>query len=202
MNTDLAFVGDVHGNLSALRGLCAALAAHGQPHMVFLGDYINKGPESAEVMHELLAHSKADWATLLAGNHETALLDAFETNDLAPFLKMGGAMTIRSYVDRDVGADVLGDFRAAFPREHLKALRRMSHSYETDDVIAQHTPPAAPTHKFRISAHVPVGKLPRVGRRSAQLDTGCCAESGRLTALLWPSLEIIQVDARGAPVTG
>lgn len=194
-------MGDVHGNLSALRGLCDALAACGRPHMVFLGDYINKGPESAEVMNELLAHSRADRATLLAGNHETALLGALETDDLAAFLKMGGAMTIRSYVGRKVGADVLRDFRARFPREHLNALRRMPQTYETDDLIAQHVPPAAPTHKFRISAHIPVGKLPQVGRHSAQLDTGCGSESGRLTALLWPGLDLIQVDARGAIVT-
>jgi serine/threonine protein phosphatase 1 len=198
----VAFVGDVHGNLSALRGLCDALAARGRPpHMVFLGDYINKGPESALVMHELLAYSRAGRATLLAGNHETALLDALETESLTAFLKIGGAMTIRSYVGGKVGADVLSDFGARFPREHLNALRRMPQTYETDDLIAQHEPPAASTHKFRISAHVPVGKTPRVGRESAQLDTGCGTESGRLTALLWPGLDLIQVDARGAIVT-
>jgi serine/threonine protein phosphatase 1 len=169
--------------------------------MVFLGDYINKGPESARVMHELLAYSRADRATLLAGNHETALLDALETENLAAFLKIGGAMTIRSYVGGKVGADVLSDFRARFPREHLNAFRRMPQTYETDDLIAQHEPPAASTHKFRISAHVPVGNVPRVGRNSAQLNTGCGTESGRLTALLWPSLDLIQVDARGAIVT-
>jgi len=197
----VAFVGDVHGNLSALQGLCDALAARGRPHMVFLGDYINKGPASAEVMHELLAYSRAGRATLLAGNHETALLDALETENLAAFLKVGGAMTIRSYVGGKVGADVLSDFRARFPREHLNALQHMPQAYETDDLIAQHELPAASTHKFRISAHVPVGKVPRVGRNSAQLDTGCGTESGRLTALQWPSLDLIQVDARGAIVT-
>jgi len=169
--------------------------------MVFLGDYINKGPESAQVMHELLAYSRAGRATLLAGNHETALLDALETENLAAFLKIGGAMTIRSYVGGKVGADVLSDFRARFPREHLDALRGMPQTYETDDLIAKHVPPAASTHKFRMSAHVLVGKLPRVGHNSAQLDTGCGTESGRLTALLWPSLDFIQVDARGAIVT-
>jgi serine/threonine protein phosphatase 1 len=196
----VAFVGDVHGNLTALRGICEALTARGRPHMVFLGDYINKGPESAEVMYELLAYSSTGRATLLAGNHETALLDALDTEDLAAFLKIGGAMTIRSYVRGKVGADVLSEFALRFPREHLDALRRMPQTYETDDLIAQHEPPAASTHKFRISAHVPVGKTPWVGPMSAQLDTGCGTESGRLTALLWPSLDFVQVDARGAIV--
>jgi serine/threonine protein phosphatase 1 len=201
VRADIAFVGDVHGNLSALRGLCDALAARGGPHAVFLGDYINKGAQSAEVMQELLAYSRAGRATLLTGNHEAALLDALDTGDLAVFLKMGGAMTIQSYVGAKVGPDVLRDFRARFPSGHLDAIRRMPETYELDDLIAQHMPPAASTPKFRISAHVPVGKRPRIGRYSAQLDTGCGAESGRLTALLWPSLDYVQVDARGAIVT-
>lgn len=202
MSTEIAFVGDVHGNLSALRGLWEILAARGVPHAVFLGDYVNKGAQSAEVMQELLAHSRTGRATLLRGNHESALLDALDTGDLTAFLKIGGAMTIRSYVGAKVGPDVLSDFRASFPRKHLAEIRRMPETYESDELIAQHSPPAAPTPKFRISAHVPVGMLPQVGRRSAQLDTGCGGEPGRLTALLWPGLDYVQVDARGAIVTG
>lgn len=197
MSTEIAFVGDVHGNLSALRGLCDVLATRGAAHVVFLGDYINKGRQSAEVMQELISYSRAGWATLLRGNHESALLDALDTGDLATFLKMGGAMTIRSYVGAKVGPDVLRDFRAKFPSEHLDAIRRMPQTYESDDLIAQHIPFAESTPKFRISSHVPIGELPRIGRDSVQLDTGCGAGSGRLTALLWPSLDYIQVDAWG-----
>lgn len=201
MSAEIAFVGDVHGNLSALRGLCDVLAASGGPHAVFLGDYINKGAQSAEVMQELLSYSRGGGATLLRGNHEAALLVALDTGDLRAFLKMGGAMTIRSYVGAKVGPDVLSDFRARLPSEHLDAIRRMPETYESDDFIARHSLPAPSTPRFRIGAHVPVGKLPRIGRHSAQLDTGCGAESGRLTALLWPSLDYIQVDALGTIVT-
>lgn len=168
--------------------------------MVFLGDYINKGPQSAEVMEELVAISGSGRATLLAGNHEEALLEAFDSQDLMTFLKMGGAMTIRSYVGAKVGPDVLGDFRASFPPEHLDALRLMPQTWESDEVIARHVPPEAFTQKFRISAHAPVGSVPKIGHDSAQLDTGCGTEAGRLTALLWPRLDYIQVDARGEVV--
>lgn len=198
MSSETAFIGDVHGNLVALRALWDALVARGGPHVVLLGDYINKGPRSADVLNELVAHSRTGRATLLAGNHEQALVDALDTNDLGAFLKMGGAMTIRSYVGGNVGPDVLRDFRDKIPSEHLDALRSMAKTYETSDLIAQHISPPWSTSKFRISAHVPVGRFPRIGRHSAQLDTGCGADSGRLTALLWPSLDYIQVDARGA----
>lgn len=201
MSTQLAFVGDVHGNVSALQGLWDVLVRRDVPHVVFLGDYINKGSQSAEVLQELVAHWKAGRATLLAGNHETALLDAVDHADLTTFLKMGGAMTIRSYVCARVGPDVLNDFKAKFPPQHLEALQSMPLTYESDDLIAQHIPAPAPTPKLRISAHVPVGDLPLIGHHSAQLDTGCGADSGRLTALLWPTLDYIQVDTHGMVVT-
>ena len=201
MSTELAFVGDVHGNLTALQGLWDALVRRDVQHVIFLGDYINKGARSADVLQELISHAEAGRATLLAGNHETALLDALDREDLSAFLKMGGAMTIRSYVGGRVGPDVLGEFTAKLPREHLKAIRLMPPTYETGDLVAQHASPRSSTRKFRISAHAPVGDLPRIGRRSAQLDTGCGTESGRLTALLWPTLEYVQVDLHGV-VTG
>ncbi|SDB93289.1 serine/threonine protein phosphatase 1 [Raineyella antarctica] len=200
MSTEIAFVGDVHGNLYALLGLCDVLAELGDPHTVFLGDYVNKGAHTAEVMQELLTRWQTGGVTLLRGNHEDALVDALDTGDLRSFLKMGGAMTIRSYVGGEVGPDVLKDFQAKFPREHLDALRRMPETFETDVLIAQHSPASTATSKFRISGHVPVSTLPRIGQDSAQLDTGCGAEDGRLTALLWPSLDFVQVDAHGAIV--
>ena len=165
--------------------------------MVFLGDYINKGPQSAEVMEALLAHRRAGRATLLRGNHEAALLNALDTRDLTSFLKMGGAMTIRSYVGASVGPNVFEEFRACIPDEHVEVIRDMLETYQSDDVVAQHTAPDALTHKFRVSAHVPVGLVPLIGRRAAQLDTGCGSQDGRLTALLWPGLDYVQVDSNG-----
>lgn len=202
MSTELAFVGDIHGNLPALQGLWDALVRRYIPHVIFLGDYINKGARSADVLHKLLSHAEAGRATLLAGNHETALLDALDREDLSAFLKMGGAMTIRSYVGGRVGPDVLGEFTTKLPREHLDAIRRMAQTYETDALVAQHVSPSSLTQKYRITAHVPVGDLPRVGRRSAQLDTGCGTDSGRLTAFLWPTRDYVQVDPHGRVVTG
>lgn len=202
MNDRLAFVGDVHGNLDALQGILAALAERGHIHAIFLGDYLNKGPRPADVLGVLLARQQTGDITLLAGNHETALLAALDTGDLAPFLKMGGATTIRSYLRRRVRPDVLGDFRAHLPAEHVDALRAMPMVWESEELVAQHAPPEITTSKFRISAHVPVGMLPRITANSAQLDTGSGSqdETGRLTALLWPSRDFVQVNASGEQV--
>jgi len=202
VNEQLAFVGDVHGNLDALLGILAAIAERGHPHTIFLGDYLNKGPRPAEVLGVLLDRQQAGEVTLLAGNHERALLAALDTGDLAPFLKMGGATTIRSYLRRPARPDVLRDFRAHLPPAHVDALRAMPTVWESEELVAQHAPPDGTTLKFRISAHVPVGILPRITANSAQLDTGSGSqnENGRLTALLWPSRDFVQVSASGVQV--
>ncbi|GAA4217682.1 metallophosphoesterase [Actinocatenispora rupis] len=198
MKTKTAFVGDVHGNLTALNAMLRILAAQDLAHVVFLGDYINKGKESREVLQELISVARSGTVTLLRGNHETALLDALDTGNLGPFLKMGGAVTIRSYVGgRNVRADVLSDFRENLPREHVDAIRNMPETYETEDLIAKHVPPPVSGSKFRISAHLPIGELPVVREGSAQLDTGCDGTGGRLTALLWPTLDFVQVESSG-----
>lgn len=178
-----------------------ALVQRNVPHVIFLGDYINKGAQSAEVMHDLISHVESGRATLLAGNHEAVLLNALEKQDLSGFLKIGGAVTIRSYVGGRVGPNVLRDFLVSIPPGHLEALRRMPSTYETPDLVAQHVAPKLATSGFSISAHVPVGPLPRIRQRSAEVDTGCGTSSGRLTALLWPALDYIQVDSHGARVS-
>ena len=200
MTTETAFVGDIHGNLKALHGLWGAIDDLRVRHTVFLGDYINKGAYSAAVLTELTARTTSGQATLLAGNHEHALLHALDSGNLAAFLKIGGAATIRSYVKGPVGLDVLADFRACLPLPHLEALRRMPETYETDEVVASHAPKSRPDGRYGISAHSEVGPLPRVGKHSAMIDTGCTEKSGRLTALLWPSRQFVQVDHNGVVV--
>lgn len=200
MNPEIAFVGDVHGNLEALQGIVNRLR-HEVGHVVFLGDYLNKGEHSAHVMRELIRLSDSGFATLLRGNHETAMLAALDSADLVAFLKMGGAMTIRSYAHGIVGPDVMAEFRESLPAEHIEAIRKMPEIYETDELVATHSPLDDSEKRFRISAHVPMGELPRIGKRAAQLDTGCGASgTGRLTALYWPTLGFIQVDSSGTPI--
>lgn len=203
MTDRIAFIGDVHGNLEALQGIIAALEVRNNPHLVFLGDYINKGRDSSRVLELLLAKRESGQATLLAGNHETELIKALETGNLTAFIKMGGATTIRSYLERPVRSDVLEDFRGHFPASHLKGLRSMPQKWESDSVVAQHEPGGDVGGRFSVSAHTPIGAIPRISAESAQIDTGCGAvdDRGRLTALLWPSREYLQVDTKGREVS-
>lgn len=197
MSASIAFVGDVHGNLDALQGMSSQPELSDASQVVYMGDYLNKGPDSAAVVEQLIEYSASGRVLLLRGNHESALLDALDTRSLTAFLKMGGAATIRSYVRRPVGADVLKDFEEHLPEAHIDFLRSMGDSFETDDLIARHIPGEADGQRFAVSAHVNVGPFPRIGSESAQIDTGCGTRDGRLTAFFWPSRGFVQVDNTG-----
>lgn len=83
-DTALFAIGDVHGQADALKGLCAGIAdidtGNRKRHVVFLGDAIDRGPASVEVLDILvnqLGHlTQADEVTLLPGNHELLLAGA------------------------------------------------------------------------------------------------------------------------------
>lgn len=201
MNSVIAFVGDLHGNLRALHRARKLLLDSPISHTVFLGDYINKGPDSAQVLETLIDMHAQGATSLLLGNHERALLTALQTGELAPFLLIGGARTIRSYVS-PVGPDVLSDLRASMPQTHIEALRRMPGSFATDQLVASHEPAVDRDGRYLISAHMPVGLLPHIDSQWAQLDTGCGEGGGRLTLFFWPSRRFTQIDEYGELVGG
>ncbi|NOP94519.1 metallophosphoesterase [Mycolicibacterium fortuitum] len=197
----IAFVGDIHGNSDALRGLMTVLGGAGIDQTVFLGDYLNKGPDSAGVIEFLIEESKRLPMVLLKGNHEKVLLEALDSGDLAHFLKIGGARTIQSYLGRPVGPDVLYELQSRIPETHVEFIRRMPDRFEYADVVASHVPLSGIEGRYRVSAHISVGTAPLIDRWSARIDTGCGSfADGRLTAFVWPSLTYLQVDTSGTPI--
>ncbi|WP_396653717.1 metallophosphoesterase [Microbacterium sp. ARD31] len=196
----LAFVGDIHGSIDALEGILDVLASHNLRRIVFLGDYINKGPDSRAVLERLLELDPS-CVSVLRGNHEDGMLKALQDHDLSSFLKMGGAATVRSYIAGDADADVAAQFLAAVPEVHLNFLRSMPLEFRSRGIVARHHPLRTLDLNYRVSAHRPVGSRPRVGPRSAHIDTGCGDDEGRLTAFLWPSRRFEQVDMSGNRVS-
>ena len=85
-------IGDIHGRADLLRALVPAIwrdrgerdGKHAR--IIFLGDYIDRGPASDEVLDILLdlqGRAGVDW-TFLRGNHEQALLDFIEDPEAGP----------------------------------------------------------------------------------------------------------------------
>jgi serine/threonine protein phosphatase 1 len=100
-------VGDVHGMAGLLDRLLTLIArdadARAMPAtIVFLGDLVNRGDATRQVLDRLLAgpeRAEDEWI-VLRGNHEQAMLDALDGDDEAVFtrwLRMGGAATLASY---------------------------------------------------------------------------------------------------------
>ncbi|MBY0432260.1 MAG: serine/threonine protein phosphatase [Rhodospirillales bacterium] len=100
-------VGDIHGEARLLASMLRHIEADAQPaldaglkcRLVFLGDYIDRGPDSRGVIELLLAMPPSGFSlTCLMGNHEAALL-AFLKDPAAgpPWLSFGGVETLLSY---------------------------------------------------------------------------------------------------------
>ncbi len=85
-------VGDLHGEVSLLRRLLALLPLRAQDTLVFLGDYVDSGEDSAATLATLLALGEQRLCIFLRGNHEDAWLDRWTgTEFLASPPEIGGA---------------------------------------------------------------------------------------------------------------
>lgn len=130
-------VGDIHGRLDLLDDLLDQIgqddAARGaaQTRLIFLGDLIDRGPQSAQVVERLaaLAGSNRDIAFLL-GNHEEVFLKVLDGDEKALrfFLRIGGRETILSYgvspaeYDAADFSDLLTMVQSRVPRHHVEFL--------------------------------------------------------------------------------
>jgi serine/threonine protein phosphatase 1 len=120
-------VGDIHGCLAELNALLAGLAPRQGDGFVFLGDYVDRGPDAAGVIARLIqlrAHFGAA-SIFLRGNHEDMLLAYLGRGGRhgEVFLDNGGEATARSYgVHGPVRPERLC---SAVPRAHLEFLESL-----------------------------------------------------------------------------
>ncbi len=149
-------VGDVHGHNPTLLALLDLIRADmaAQPHdqrplLIFLGDYVDRGPDSAGVLQTLLALEAEGVFEVhaLKGNHEEALLDFLADPAFgATWSDYGGNTTLASYgvqppVSRtDVEAWIAARdaFARALPSDHLALLHRLELMVELGDFAFVH----------------------------------------------------------------
>jgi len=135
-------IGDVHGRRDLLAALLCAIEAdigNRNAHIVFLGDIIDRGPESRQCL-ELVIKTLQDHpgSRLILGNHEEfllAFLDAGEDREAAAqrWLPNGGTETLHSYGFADTGDidSIARQLASNFPH-HIAALRNANWMVETD----------------------------------------------------------------------
>jgi serine/threonine protein phosphatase 1 len=93
-------IGDVHGHFEGLMTLLDAIAPGAEDQVCFLGDLIDRGPQSAQVVNFVQQNSYS----CILGNHEQLMLEAFpngyaDTSALQAWLYSGGNKTVASYGD-------------------------------------------------------------------------------------------------------
>lgn len=149
-------VGDIHGCYDLMKALLvqiagdyAACADGRRPILIFCGDYVDRGPQSAKVLEALAwLHRRSDVELhLLKGNHEAALL-AFLDNpeEAVAWLGFGGAETLISYgvipPTPEEGEEGLARARdellERMPAAHLRLLQRLELMVQVGDYAFVH----------------------------------------------------------------
>jgi serine/threonine protein phosphatase 1 len=144
--------GDIHGCSDLLKELFTvvdtdmARSPVNRPIEVFLGDYIDRGPNSAETLDLLIERSRYHETVFLKGNHEAYFLDLL--GDPAKFenwRQFGGLQTLMSYgiqptLNPDIAqqTDLITALIETLPDEHLKFLQSLELSFLCGDFFFVH----------------------------------------------------------------
>lgn len=146
-------IGDVHGRLDLLKALLLQIeadtlrrgAATGV-HIVFLGDLIDRGPESAQVIDFLISYRPVGRTLhFIAGNHEECFLDMLNgsTTSESGWFQFGGYETLQSYgvPERAIiarGAVLQQEMAERVPQAHIEFLSKMVDQVRIGDYLFVH----------------------------------------------------------------
>jgi serine/threonine protein phosphatase 1 len=122
-------IGDIHGCADELGTMLRTIAPGRGDTVVFVGDYIDRGPSASDVIELLLDAEDGDAELVfLKGNHEDMMLSflGMPGHYGESFLFNGGAQTLESY---RIGEADLNDVSSRIPRMHVDFLKRLATSY-------------------------------------------------------------------------
>ena len=145
-------VGDIHGRSDLLHKLLRGIDADCRrrpairPITVFVGDYIDRGPCTRDVLNLLLRWRQDNEAVFLRGNHETFLPRFLaDSRTLDEWRQYGGLETLLSYglkptisPDRREQVRLADKLANALPREHLDFLESLDLFYGCGDFLFVH----------------------------------------------------------------
>jgi serine/threonine protein phosphatase 1 len=209
-------IGDIHGCISKLNNLMKKLNIKAKEDtLVFIGDYIDRGPDSKEVINSILEIRQViDHVICLKGNHEQMFLNYHrERLDEELFMQNGGMSTLISYGFMRAGREE----NINVPENHIKFFSTLLPYYETDHYIFVHggLRPGIPLKQQHmddllwirnefINSSYNFGKTvvfghtslsltkPLIDKNKIGIDTGA-VYGGKLTCVELPELKIHQV---------
>lgn len=222
----LLAVGDLHGCPRTLEALLARLAPTPDDELVFVGDYVDRGPDSAGLLERLLAleaaaaDGRGPRCLFLRGNHDQMMLDAVERPHDGEAQELwrinGGGRTVESYGARGIAPahlDFLARTRLFYDRPDFFFVHAGLKPDRT--VAAQAAAPSARTFLWErghleadrlawekpvVCGHTPVAEPLNLPRLLA-IDTGAVYPQvpglGRLTAVRLPQRTFESVAYQG-----
>ncbi|MGB9441484.1 MAG: metallophosphoesterase family protein [Desulfobacterales bacterium] len=131
-------IGDIHGCYDRLKTLMGKIPIdYSRDTLVFIGDYIDRGPHPFEVVDYLIKlKNRFPDVIFLKGNHEDMLDKFLNGADRYTYLLNGGQQTLDSYLIKPVQADQSEFF--PIPPEHMEFFKSLRLFYETEEFIFVH----------------------------------------------------------------
>lgn len=142
-------IADLHGRLDLLNGAMKAIAedikaySPGSYEIITLGDYIDRGPQSKEVIERLMKLQNYDVISL-QGNHEAMMVETIR-KPLDPewWLGNGGVTTMKSYgcsikLSPYIGLPPIGYNPYIIPQDHVEWIAKLPLYYETEKQVFVH----------------------------------------------------------------
>jgi len=218
----LIAIGDIHGCVDTLDALLSRLAPAEDDHLIFIGDYIDRGPDSKGVIDRLLTLHQSQQCTFLRGNHEAFMLAYLQDHEFELWGMNGGIATLRSYATDGQNYSI--------PEEHIEFVQQTRLYYDAPGFFFVHAglrPELTiaenlehcgeevflwerehlhtPEHELAWEKTVVCGHTPKPEPlnldKLIDIDTGCVyhmhPKMGRLTAVRLPEREFIMVDYVG-----
>jgi serine/threonine protein phosphatase 1 len=128
-------IGDIHGSFDRLQELMQKIPIDfARDTLVFIGDYIDRGPASVEVVDYLIDLKKQVPQTIfLKGNHEDMLEKYLDGTDRFTYLLNGGQNTLDSYLSKNLQSELY-----PIPSDHMEFFKTLRLYYETEAYIFVH----------------------------------------------------------------
>lgn len=223
--TGIWVIGDVHGCAKSLHALIEQLPQKAKSRLVFVGDLIDRGKDSARVVE----YVKNGGYDCIKGNHEAVMVEAYETNDMRDWLSSGngGEQTILSYTNSpnvdlqehltwmkslpdyleynikdENGKTLFVTHGFGLPFYQSKHSRRLRNNRISKSILYGVQKPLYRYEKnylqytvFNVFGHDHFNE-PWLTNNFCGIDTGC-VYGGKLCALEWPSKRVFLQDNIG-----
>ena len=216
MSEKFVAIGDIHGCVLTVKKLLEdILQQHKDRKFVFVGDYIDRGPDAKKTIDYLIEFSKSNSCVFLRGNHEQMLLDFQDgVSSIGSWQRNGGKQTYLNYMNEKKKFEL--------PYQHYHFFRNTRLFFDSSEFFfvhagldpecsiqesisneqfhydfmwtREHLHESNNWEKTVVFGHTPVNE-PINKNKMIGIDTGCVYKHlpglGRLTAVLLPEKEFI-----------